>query len=220
MKMRATLFLLGFLGSGLLFPVEVPAAVVINEFLADPPAGLAGDANQDGKRSSSQDEFVELLNIGPETADLSFWSLWDQLSLRHEFSVGATLFAFERLVLFGGGSPNGIPGEVVTASTGSLSLNNSSDEIVLKDELGRVVDRVLYSHEASLDQALTRFPEGTGAFQLHTEVSRRGLRFSPGTDPEGENPDPSPAAPEPSTALLFGLGLLFSWGFRASLLPQ
>ena len=46
------------------------AAIVINEFLADPPSGLVGDANQDGTRHASQDEFVELFNKGLEFADL------------------------------------------------------------------------------------------------------------------------------------------------------
>ncbi|HET9787350.1 MAG TPA: hypothetical protein VFP47_09455, partial [Pyrinomonadaceae bacterium] len=34
--------------------------ILINEFLADPAEGLAGDANRDGVRDSSHDEFVEL----------------------------------------------------------------------------------------------------------------------------------------------------------------
>ena len=64
---------------------NVFAVVVINEFLADPPAGLAGDANRDGIRSASDDEFVELFNTGMADVDLSLWSLWDSTSLRHKF---------------------------------------------------------------------------------------------------------------------------------------
>ena len=51
-------------------PVEVTlsgvqaSTVLINEVLADPPDGLAGDANHDGVRSSAEDEFVEL--VAPE----------------------------------------------------------------------------------------------------------------------------------------------------------
>jgi uncharacterized protein (TIGR03437 family) len=36
--------------------------VFINEVLADPPNGFAGDANHDGVRDGTQDEFVELVN--------------------------------------------------------------------------------------------------------------------------------------------------------------
>jgi len=48
------------------------AFIVINEILADPPAGVFGDANGDGVTSSSQDEFVELLNTGNSAINLSW----------------------------------------------------------------------------------------------------------------------------------------------------
>lgn len=50
---------------------QSPQAVmlVINEYMASPPAGIAGDANGDGTRSATQDEFVELVNS--DTAPLN-----------------------------------------------------------------------------------------------------------------------------------------------------
>src|SRR5437867_9369322 len=39
--------------------------------LADPPEGPAGDANGDGVRNSSQDEFVEILNRSSAPIDIS-----------------------------------------------------------------------------------------------------------------------------------------------------
>src|SRR5205085_788389 len=44
--------------------------IVINEILADPPDGLAGDANHDGVRDTSADEFVELVNSTTRDLDL------------------------------------------------------------------------------------------------------------------------------------------------------
>lgn len=44
--------------------------LLINEVLADPPPGIDGDANGDGYRSSSGDDFVEIYNYGDEAADL------------------------------------------------------------------------------------------------------------------------------------------------------
>src|SRR4051794_31368354 len=43
---------------------QTPQAVslIINEYMASPPAGIAGDANGDGTRSATQDEFIELVN--------------------------------------------------------------------------------------------------------------------------------------------------------------
>ena len=43
----------------------------ISEVLADPPSGLAGDANRDGQRDTYQDEFIELYNAGSEPIPLA-----------------------------------------------------------------------------------------------------------------------------------------------------
>ena len=49
--------------------------ILINEVLADPPAGIAGDANHDGTRSATQDEFVELVNTTTRDIDISGYDL-------------------------------------------------------------------------------------------------------------------------------------------------
>lgn len=210
-----------FLGLGVFFFWGVPssqAALVINEFLADIPLGLAGDANRDGTRSASDDEFVELMNFGALPQDLSLWSLWDAISVRHVFSAGSLLRPFERWVIFGGGNIQGIPGKAAIASTGGLSLNNTAETIRLKDALGNIMDQVIYGREANRDQALTRFPEGSGPFQLHSEISAAGLSFSPGTDPEGRA---ATAVPEPSVALLISGGLAaMAWFKRRAMIPS
>ncbi|MCM8794680.1 MAG: lamin tail domain-containing protein [Candidatus Omnitrophica bacterium] len=184
---------------------RLEAAVVINEFLADPPAGLVGDANRDGVRSASDDEFVELINAGGSPMNLSSWSLWDSLSLRHRFPDGTALAPLQRLVVFGGGNPAGFTGLVQTASTGSLSLNNGSDRIFLRDSADAVADQLAYLSEADRDQSLTRFPEGSGIFTLHTLISARP--FSPGGPAGGSETGRTPV-PEPITAALVGAGLL------------
>lgn len=184
------------------------SAVVINEFLADPPLGLIGDANGDGVRSSTQDEFVELFNFGSTQQDLSLWSIWDSTALRHQFPSGSLLPEFERFVIFGGGTPTNIPGLVGIASTGTLSLNNTADQIVFKNQLGHIVDQIGFSSEADRDQSLVRFPEGASAFRLHTEVSSQGFIFSPGTDSEGSQTIPNvPKVPEPYTIAILGIGI-------------
>ena len=53
------------------------ATVVISEVLADPPSGLAGDANQDGVRETYGDEFIELYNAGSAPVDINGWRLGD-----------------------------------------------------------------------------------------------------------------------------------------------
>ena len=183
------------------------ALVTINEFLADPPDGLLGDVNRDGVRSSSDDEFVELLNGTEGEKDLSAWTLWDALQMRHQFAPGTLLPSNDRIVVFGGGHPAGIPRLAVTASSGSLSLNNSGDQIILRNAAGGIVDQILFGSEGNLNQSLTRFPEGSGPFQLHTLASSQRLLFSPGTDPEGASLRGTVTTPEPATALLLIPGI-------------
>lgn len=186
--------------AALVFAAPALGQVVVNEFLADPPAGEAGDANRDGSRSASQDEFVELLNGGPDPVDLSGWTLEDEVAVRHQFAPGTSLGPSDYLVVFAGGTPTGFSGQVVTASSGALGLNNAGDQVVLKNAQGQVVDQVAYGAQANQDQSLTRFPEGIGPFLLHQDISSQGLLFSPGADPEGgvplqDSPQPQPQQP-------------------------
>ncbi|HCF96086.1 MAG TPA: hypothetical protein DEW46_13590, partial [Verrucomicrobia bacterium] len=48
-----------------------PGALTITEVLFDPPNDLPGDANRDGVRHTTQDEFIELQNTTDEPLDLS-----------------------------------------------------------------------------------------------------------------------------------------------------
>ena len=60
------------------------ALVIINEIHADPDS-TDGDANGDGTRHSSADEFVEIVNNGDSDLDISGWNLSDGVSVRHVF---------------------------------------------------------------------------------------------------------------------------------------
>ncbi len=152
----------------------VERTLVVNEVLADPPDGTAGDANHDGVRVGAEEEFVELVNGSPETLDLSGWTLRTrQLGgtsevARHTFPQGYTLPPGEALALFGGGNPDAddpiFGGALVgTASSGSLSLTNAGLTIVVRDAAANLVTRFTYgcpaprrSRPASNLQALPR----------------------------------------------------------------
>src|SRR5690606_7174189 len=82
-------------------PVTGPR-LLINEILADPPAGY--DANGDGRVSSTEDEFVELMNVGDAAVDLAGATISDGAGVRGTFGEGATLEAGAALVIFGGGT--------------------------------------------------------------------------------------------------------------------
>ena len=84
--------------------------VIINEVLADPPSGDPGDANGDGTRSSSQDEFVELANVSSDPVDLSGWMLGDDEAVNFTFPDGYIMAPRSFLVVFGGGDVTGVEG--------------------------------------------------------------------------------------------------------------
>src|SRR5262245_60663057 len=168
-------------------------ALVINEYLADPPDGLAGDANGDGTRSASQDEFVELVNSGPEPLAIGGFTISDAAQVRFTFPAGTMVPAGEATVVFGGGRPTGAFGNaaanglVFAVGGAGLSLNNGADSIIVKDNSGLEVARRDYpSADGNANQAITRSPDISGDFVLHTAARGSGGRlFSPGTQVNG-----------------------------------
>lgn len=176
-------------------PPEAPV-LTINEIHADPAADLPGDANGDGVRDFSDDEFVEIVNTGDFDADLSGVTISDGAQLRHTFETGTMLAAGAAIIVFGGGMPTGDFGgaAVTTASSGALGLNNSGDTVTVAAADGTVIDQVVYGSEGGNNQSLTRDPDLTGGFVQHTDATgANGALFSPGTLVDG---DPF-IAPEP-----------------------
>lgn len=172
------------------FGVVDPSVIidlVINEFLADPASGITGDANGDGTRSSSQDEFFELVNNGTAPVDLSGWTFSDGFSVRHEFSGGSVVAPGCAIVVFGGGMPTGVFGGalVQTSSGGSIGLNNGGDSLTISNGVTTV--EVAYGGEGGNNQSLTLDPDVTGtSFSQHSTITEaNGALFSPGTKLDG-----------------------------------
>ncbi len=175
--------------------------IVINEILADPPDGLPGDANRDGTRSASEDEFVELVNATTRGLDLAGFQVQTRsLSgvtdiVRHRFAVGTILPAGTALVIFGGGSLNPsnpvfAGARLLRASSGGLSLSNAGGVIILREASGTILTSVQFGTTPGLaaddNQSLTRFPDITGSFTLHKLAPESSQRaYSPGTRVSG-----------------------------------
>lgn len=191
----------------LIFVVPAQASLIINEILADPASGLAGDSNGDGVRDASQDEFVELLNISGSVLDISGWTIHDGAALRHTFAAGSLLADQMAVVVFGGGTPAGVyAGSLVTtASSGLLGFNNSGDIIQVFDASANLITSLIYGPEGGDNQSLTRFPDLTGTFVKHTTVS--SLNYSPGTQLDGSAFRKTTELPEPVSVALLLLGL-------------
>jgi len=173
----------------------------INEFLAGP----ARDWDGSGVFSSRDDEWVEVLNAGSVSLDLTGYVLTDGDTIpRYAFS--GTLAAGEHLVVYGKTSydwerANGFPAF-------GLSLANTSDAVMLWQVTGidtALVDSVAYrSHEAAADRAVGRLGD-TGEWSLFDGLNP----YSGTTPPSGTGCNPTPAAPNlcgvtPSRAVSWG----------------
>lgn len=160
--------------------------LVLNEFQADPDA-TNGDANGDGTVNTSDDEFIEIYNNGPNPVDISGWTVADGFDVRHTFAPGTTIGTCQALVIFGGGTPTGSFGgaQVLVADSGALGLNNSNDSITLNDGSN---DRISVAYgTASSNQSYTLDPDITGGSYVEhsTATGSSGALFSPGTQING-----------------------------------
>lgn len=170
----------------------------LNEILAD-PGTLAGDANCDGVINTTQDEFIEIVNDTGSTADLSGATISDAVQVRHTFAAGTTLADGASLLVFGGGTPRfdgsstsaepwciDLQGtEAIVASTGTLGLNNTGDDIVLRAASGDPLDSFSYGSEGDSDESLVRSPELTRSVMVQHTTTPAGATWSPGTDVNG-----------------------------------
>lgn len=208
------------------FVSQAQAFVVINEILADPAPGLLGDANQDGVRSASADEFIEILNYGSQTVDLAGWSLADSAAVRHIFPQETILSPYQYLVVFGGGTPHLDGVFWQTASTGTLSLNNGNDTVSLLNAGAVIVNQVIYGSIADHDQSIVRFPEGTAeGFVVHGSLADAdGRWYSPGTSVDGKPLGVSSVEPLAEAAVpdlpTFVYGLLGALGMMRRFMRQ
>lgn len=181
-------------------PAAGAGALVINEILADPPSGKPGDANADGVRDPSDDEFVEIVNAGHAPVCTVGWTLGDASDpQRHVFPLGAALLPGETLVIFGGGVPTGEFGGARVqwaAFGGRMDLSNSGDVLTLRDAAGTVVKQISWGDcagqpcardhrvgDLGFASSLVRSPEMTGGWTVHNEVSQ--ANFSPGVRADG-----------------------------------
>lgn len=166
---------------------EPPAGAVllINEILADP--GAAIDANADGVFDSTDDEFVEIVNIGDTAIDLSGATLSDFIKARVTLAEGTVLDPGGVLVIFGGGSPDAATFAGVTTATanGSLFLNNGGDVVTLTSADGALLAQANFgsSDDHSLNRAVDL--DSGAAFVNHVNLS--SLLASPGRRVDGSD---------------------------------
>ncbi|HKA58101.1 MAG TPA: lamin tail domain-containing protein [Gemmatimonadales bacterium] len=175
--------------------------LTITEILADPPDGLAGDANGDGLRDPADDEFIEIVNRGPESVCLTGWTLGDaKFPERHLFPLGPALAPGQSAVVFGGGVPTGpFGGAQVECAAHGLGLQNAGDVLTLRAADGAIVRQVSWgncggarcaddhwSGTLGTGRSLTRTREPGARWELHPQVG--GVLYSPGVDGGATHP--------------------------------
>lgn len=161
-------------------------ALVINEILPAPD----DDANHDLFTDASEDEFVEIANNSGNAVDISGWHLESGSETRHIFPPGTLIPDECVVVVFGGGSPAEFPGRhiVQTASTGSLSLNDAGDTVILRNNSGNDVSTYVFEAMGTSHASLTREPDITGVdpMKSHVDVADSGgTKYSPGKKTDG-----------------------------------
>jgi hypothetical protein len=167
-------------------PPPPPYRVFINEFLANEPSGTLPDG---GFGALVDYEFVELVNTGPQPADLSGWTIWDGNTAagpRHVFSSGTVLQPGKAWVIYGGPTafPPGTP-NTEAASSGRLGLNNTgTDQVTVRDSASNVANEYVYSiteDNISYNRATDADPDA--GFVRHLDIS--ATSSSPGRRANG-----------------------------------
>jgi hypothetical protein len=181
---------------------------VINEVLARVPSDdpmttdvIEGDANGDGTREASLDEFVELINVGMSPLDITGFEVDDSNSPGSlHFPMKTIVPPGEAVVVFGGGdlarsrlefgNARALGLIFTVGGSGGLGLGNNGDSVIVRDPMGREITRLDYTNDMpvaqSVFQSLNRNPEITGPFDNHRNVPGAGQRlYSPGTRVDG-----------------------------------
>lgn len=168
-------------------PACAASPILINEILAGP----ARDWDGSGTLSTRDDEWVEIINPGPVSVELSGWLLTDGDAIPR-FALSGMLAAGERRVVYG---KNAYDWEKANGQPAfGLSLGNTGDKVMLWHVAGPdtvLMDSYAYaSHEAAADRATARFPEGSATWVLFD-----GLNPYTGTaPPHGNGCPPTPGA--------------------------
>jgi hypothetical protein len=158
--------------------------LLLTEYFANPDtSSLAGDANGDGVADESDDEFVELVNISAHTLDLEGLVIRDSIEARHTFPA-ATLNPGCAAVVFGGGGPSGVAGEIVeTASSGKLDLSDAGDTVTVASG-ALVITNEVFSAEGE-NESLTLPGTSPSFYFKHSAAPGSIGPFSPGLRPNG-----------------------------------
>lgn len=163
------------------------------------------DANFDGSASTADDEYVELRNTsdrdldigGLEIHDTHTFDNFETVAPRHRVPEGTVLRRWQRLVVYGGGTPPTASPEPnaealwQTASSGALALNNDGDAVILVSADLRVLSLLFVGPggdvESGPNRSVARYPESArsvASWREHPALGAAPFHASPGRSPE------------------------------------
>jgi hypothetical protein len=166
------------------------ANLAINEFLPAPGSDWDGDYDADSKK----DEWVEIVNSGSSTLDITGCLLLNGTDRRPVYGFSGSLGPGQFSTVFGSGALVW-ESEHEQSSIG-LSLNNGGDMLWLVDVSSGdtvVVDSVSYSSgDVGYDVSIGRLPDGTGAWVMFDHFQPKGGTDSDPTPDASNSSDPPP----------------------------
>lgn len=168
-----------------------PAAAAPDVRLSEILAAPATDWDGSGAFSSRDDEWIELINGGATSVDLSSWFVTDGDSTPR-FGFSGALAPGAVLLVTGAMS---VAWERATSHpVFGLSLGNTGDRVLLWRVTGPdtvLVDEYAYkSHESAADRAVGRTPDGS-EWKLEDQLNP----YAGSTLPTGTGCPPTPGAP-------------------------
>ena len=184
----------------LTFTVYVPTAaeqlMAITEFLANPTTNTSAPNFNPLKRAtdtigvSTNDQYIEVANVsGSDLAagwTLDYGNLANLLFDSYAIGAGVGVPLSNSVVVYSGGSETpGIttPHYASTLAAGlGLRTGSSSGLLILRNQNGNIIDRVVYSgSDESTNGSLTRFPNINGPFvpqpYVSTNLTTAGLQY-------------------------------------------
>lgn len=165
------------------FDTALEGEVAINEFMYDP--------------AETYSEFVELFNHTNKTFNLQNWTFNDNSGNRRTLTFETYALSSGQFVLLAPDSTivENFPGTPLLRVSGFPALNNSTDDLVLRNAEGSLIDSLTYSSDWGGDEVSLerRSADFTGTLQANWGDSPSANFGTPGTANEIE---PDTTAPE------------------------
>ena len=211
-------------------PTAAEQQVAVTEYLANPSTDTAAPQfnplhrDPPSDNPSQHDEYLEIANLSSTDLDLAGWTIADAVQVRHKFYDSFALGSKNAIIVYGGPLNGMLPNLDVLSipaseSSAGLALNNTGDTVIVRNALGGIVERVVYSSAmVSSSGSMTRYPTIDSGFVAQTSVGTPPV--TPGRRYDGKRWSEPPTIPPTdigtvSIALNANASVTLSWNAEA-----